>query len=121
MQRKTFFAHAVSVCWLNALVHISARLGPVGLGSNPTATRRMQYGRMGKNDLIVHDPESGGTLRLKETIYADSASSLAEKLRVRTKKKTGDKSPALGERSRLAAAFTNVIEKRAGYNRKHCS
>ena len=79
----------------------------------------LKIGHMGKNYLTVHDPESGDKLRLKGGIYAEqcilTGRETADQNRER---KAGDRSPVSGELSRLAAAFTSVIEKRTGYNRK---
>ena len=74
---------------------------------------------MGKNYLTVHDQESGDKLRLKGGIYAEQCILTGRETAGQNReRKTGDRSPVSGELSRLAAAFTSVIEKRAGYNRK---
>lgn len=79
----------------------------------------LKIGRMGKNYLTVHDPESGDKLRFKGGIYAEQCILTGrETVGQNRERKAGDRSPVSGELSRLAAAFTSVIEKRAGYNRK---
>ena len=79
----------------------------------------LKIGRMGKNYLTVHDPESGDKLRLKGGIYAEQCILTGRETAGQNReRKAGDRSPVSGELSRLAAAFTSVIEKRAGYNRK---
>ena len=79
----------------------------------------LKIGRMGKNYLTVHDPESGDKLRLKGGIYAEQCILTGRETAGQNReRKAGDRSPVSGELSRLAAAFTSVIKKRAGYNRK---
>ena len=79
----------------------------------------LKIGRMGKNYLTVHDPGSGDKLRLKGGIYAEQCILTGRETAGQNReRKAGDRSSVSGELSRLAAAFTSVIEKRAGYNRK---